>query len=823
MTDGATLRVKFAAELGDMKSAILGLQQQLKAVGAAGRAGGNEATAGLSQLKSNASDLRKTLAGIAAGFVSFAGAVQGIRAIVAATIESERATTQLNAKVKSLGGIAAATKDQVLALVDQLQRTTTFDDESLTRAATALLNFTNIDPKNFGRALEAAADLAASTGTDLEATIEKIGKALNTPEKAMKALRDTGVVLTEQQTELVKKLVETGNYAEAQAILLAELETRYDGAAEAARNTLGGALEGLKNDFENLLEGDTGSEGVRGTTKAIQDLSAIMQSPETKAGFQSMIQGLAYIAGKAIEAIGAITGLYNAFADSRRANIDKTYDGLLQRQRELQDTIAQGGRLPKSQDPLAHWLGITNSGMVEKAKRELAQVNALIAQRNQLLRGRVVTSPPATGGYPLHDTILIRGGSEPDDDGKAAAAAAKAKAEALREAAKASKEYQDALGAVDQVLRKTTEEMGGPALRAANEFKDTMLALAEAEAVLAKQGKLDEEQQNRLAIARQQALDAYQKQLKAIEEAERKSALAALEARGDAITQHLQSASTAIAAQADVGLLPQTEAEEQLQALRQRSIEQLQTLRAETVAYLKSLSAEDPAAQKALEFMTQLDVQIAEINRSQHQFAEQAKDQAIKSLSNFFSDLATGAKNFKDAFRDMVLSFVQGLARMAAEALAKQAVLALVKAIGGAVGGSSGTTITSSGAGGITGTTGAGLYHQGGIVGLASMRRSVSANPLLWGVAPRYHTGTLGAGLKSDEMRAILRKGEEVLTEDNPRHIRNGGGMGGRTIVKTPIVAIGDRAVADAMASAAGEDVVLTHVRNNWLSLQGGN
>lgn len=47
----------------------------------------------------------------------------------------------------------------------------------------------------------------------------------------------------------------------------------------------------------------------------------------------------------------------------------------------------------------------------------------------------------------------------------------------------------------------------------------------------------------------------------------------------------------------------------------------------------------------------------------------------------------------------------------------------------------------------------------------------------------------------------------------------NGGGGG---LVTTPIVAIGDEAVANALASAAGERVVLTHVRNNWTGLTRG-
>jgi hypothetical protein len=39
----------------------------------------------------------------------------------------------------------------------------------------------------------------------------------------------------------------------------------------------------------------------------------------------------------------------------------------------------------------------------------------------------------------------------------------------------------------------------------------------------------------------------------------------------------------------------------------------------------------------------------------------------------------------------------------------------------------------------------------------------------------RYHTGGI-AGLKADEVPAVLKRGEEVLTQADPRHRDNGGG-----------------------------------------------
>jgi hypothetical protein len=41
--------------------------------------------------------------------------------------------------------------------------------------------------------------------------------------------------------------------------------------------------------------------------------------------------------------------------------------------------------------------------------------------------------------------------------------------------------------------------------------------------------------------------------------------------------------------------------------------------------------------------------------------------------------------------------------------------------------------------------------------------------------------------------------------------------------VTTPVVAIGEQAIADALAGSAGENIVLTHVRNNWGGLSRGD
>jgi hypothetical protein len=53
-----------------------------------------------------------------------------------------------------------------------------------------------------------------------------------------------------------------------------------------------------------------------------------------------------------------------------------------------------------------------------------------------------------------------------------------------------------------------------------------------------------------------------------------------------------------------------------------------------------------------------------------------------------------------------------------------------------------------------------GLFHKGGVVG--SGGGSTTVNPGVFAGAPRYHSGGI-AGLKPDEVPAILQKGEVVL------------------------------------------------------------
>ncbi|WP_323006534.1 phage tail tape measure C-terminal domain-containing protein [Pseudorhodobacter sp.] len=112
-------------------------------------------------------------------------------------------------------------------------------------------------------------------------------------------------------------------------------------------------------------------------------------------------------------------------------------------------------------------------------------------------------------------------------------------------------------------------------------------------------------------------------------------------------------------------------------------------------------------------------------------------------------------KTGKLDFRSLVTSLLADLAKLAAR---KFILGPIANALGGALGG----------LGGIF----AGVFHSGGMVGGSAPSRMVPA--MAFANAPRMHDGGW-AGLKSDEVPAILQRGERVLSRRETRGYGGGG------------------------------------------------
>ncbi|OZD30813.1 hypothetical protein CH252_40590 [Rhodococcus sp. 06-1477-1B] len=205
------------------------------------------------------SGLGKGLAGVgvAAGVMA-AAAVVAVGAVVVSAVkavaEVERLNAQTSAAIASTGGAAGRSLEQITGLADSLERMTGVEAEVIQGAQNMLLTFTSIKGDNFDAATKAALDMSVALGTDATSAATLVGKALNDPIKGIGALSKVGVQLTEDQKNLVKSMVEVGDTAGAQGVILGVLNEQFGGSAEAFGNTFLGAIEKVKNSYGALTE-----------------------------------------------------------------------------------------------------------------------------------------------------------------------------------------------------------------------------------------------------------------------------------------------------------------------------------------------------------------------------------------------------------------------------------------------------------------------------------------------------------------------------------------------------------------------------------------
>lgn len=168
--------------------------------------------------------------------------------------------------------------------------------------------------------------------------------------------------------------------------------------------------------------------------------------------------------------------------------------------------------------------------------------------------------------------------------------------------------------------------------------------------------------------------------------------------------------------------------------------------------------------------------------------------EATDAFDNWAQRIANGENvldSFGAAFMQMAADILIQLGRM----IVQQAIFNMISGMfGGGMGGGGGL------GGMISGGINAMFNHSGGIAGQDGVRRTVPISAFEG--AMRYHEGGL-PGLKSNEVPTVLEEGEEVLTEDNPRHRKNAGRGGGQN---RPLKIINTFDASDVLEQALGSD-----------------
>lgn len=154
--------------------------------------------------------------------------------------ESQKVAAQTEAVLRSTGAAAGVSGDHIADLAERLKRLSGIEDETIQAGQNMLLTFTGIRNEVgegndvFDQATKTLIDMSVALGTNPKNAAIQLGKALNDPIKGVSALQRVGVTFTDQQKKTIKSLVDGGRAADAQKIILAELNREFGGSAEAA-------------------------------------------------------------------------------------------------------------------------------------------------------------------------------------------------------------------------------------------------------------------------------------------------------------------------------------------------------------------------------------------------------------------------------------------------------------------------------------------------------------------------------------------------------------------------------------------------------------
>lgn len=187
-------------------------------------------------------------AAIGVGIAQIAGGVQDAR-------DAAQVMAQTQAVIESTGGAAGVTADQVADMAASLSAASgqsLFGDDQIQAAANTLIQYKELKGL-IPDITQLSVDMATRLGTEPAAAAETLGRALANPAEAQGRLAKMGVILTDAENDVIKSMVEAGDAAGAQQILLAKLNGTYGGSAQAAADADGGFAK-LQDRWGELME-----------------------------------------------------------------------------------------------------------------------------------------------------------------------------------------------------------------------------------------------------------------------------------------------------------------------------------------------------------------------------------------------------------------------------------------------------------------------------------------------------------------------------------------------------------------------------------------
>lgn len=678
----------------------------------------------------------------AAVAVTLGAVAYAIHACVEEAEKFEQSQRKLDAVLAATGQAAGQSKEELTQLAESYAHTTLYTSEQVQQSEAILLTYKKIHSDVFDQALQSTLDISTLFDRDLTSSARAVGRALEDPVNGMTALTRAGVSLDPIMKENIKNLVETGQQAAAQKLLLDALAKSVGGQAAGQDQGLTGAAHNFSESLKEVKVAigedieDTGilQAALNGLAGAFQGLREVIR-PTAEEELKELNNRMALV-----QAMGNDKLLFGLIDNPAYAEMAK-------RQSELKDQLAEQEKA-KEDARAKEQVAIAQ----EHAEALLAiehDTNAKILKETQTEQEKIIADTAALK-QKINAELLPDKSNQADVD-KELALADKLKAAQLDKVNEKEAEAAQKLADANNKVIESLQE------RAKLEGMDPRSAYIQGEVdKLNPSASSAQVSQTKAAAASLYDLQKAHKDAAQAEETHDRAVKKLNEEMANSKTDFAQAKEGLDAWRtqmiADIGGV--TEA-------NQHYIDEIDKLYNQKLkdAYYKSLSDSKNWVDGAVVGL--------------HKYADEATNagktagevfgKAADDVNNALTDMATTGKfNMKS-----LASEFQSLERDVMSSFLKQNVTGPAAGfLGNLLGGGSAPAGGGS-SGGIFGSIGSWLvsqFHDGGVVGQGSPKQRAVTGAMFAG-APRFHDG-----LAPDEFPAILQRGETVL----PKNSRQG-------------------------------------------------
>ena len=369
------------------------------------------------------------MVGVVAGVTAAIGAASGAFQLLGNSINEARsarkAMAQTAAVMKSMGRTEAPKR--INKMIDQLSSMSGIDDDALREMTNVLFTFGNVTGETFDKANKLALDLSVAFGKDLQSSAVMVGKALNDPTKGLTALTRVGVSFTKEQQDQVKAMMEVGDLAGAQKIILGELTKQVSGSAEAQADGIGKAQVAWENLQEAvgdvLLSVGTGTgmdlagmlkEATKWIKRHKEEIVSVLQTIISVVfklisvflKWQSIIlKTFGYLFGAMATTLGVLAN-FGLVSQDTADNVKKLADGFGEASEKADQASKGFDNASKSFS--------TAAGDADRLKDKLAAIGVEVDDLNgkkvkNLLKNNRIPGVNSQGGTPVGDTSVGMG------------------------------------------------------------------------------------------------------------------------------------------------------------------------------------------------------------------------------------------------------------------------------------------------------------------------------------------------------------------------------------------------------------------------------